>query len=117
VYRVISHRAEIKIKCFQKTLQTKGVMALCYISIIENEVTGDMQMRGRRHKFSNGQRFRVKGDLPAPADFRERVGVVVAQGPAKAEYTVRFDDDPTNVTYLQSNWMELIEQPQPVTAA
>lgn len=89
---------------------------MCYISTIESEVI-DMQPREKRHKFSTANRFRVKDDLPAPADFRERVGVVVAQGPGKAEYTVRFDDDPTNVTYLQSNWMELIEHTQPVTAA
>ena len=76
-----------------------------------------MKTRNRRHKFSNGDRFRCKADLPAPADFRERVGTVIAQGPSKGEYTVRLDDDPNTLTYLQSNWMELIEQPEPVTAA
>jgi hypothetical protein len=73
-----------------------------------------MEMRGRRHKFTAGNRFKVKDDLPAPADFRERVGTIITQGPGKAEYTVRLDDDSSNVTYLQSNWMELIvatEQP------
>jgi hypothetical protein len=84
-------------------------------STLERET--DMQTRGRTHKFSIGDRFRVKADLPAPADFRERVGTVVAQGPGKAEYTVRLDDDPNTDTYLQSNWMEPIEQNQPVTAA
>jgi hypothetical protein len=65
-----------------------------------------MQTRGRKHKFLIGDRFRVKADLPAPADFRERVGIVVAQGPSKGEYTVKLDDDPITETYLQSNWME-----------
>jgi hypothetical protein len=72
---------------------------------------------GRPPKFSTSDRFRVKADLPAPADFRERVGTIVAQGPSKGEYTVKLDDDPNTLTYLQSNWMELIEQPKPVTAA
>lgn len=63
-------------------------------------------MRGRKHKFSSGNRFRVKDERPAPADFRERVGTIIEQGPGNAEYTVRFDDDLANVTYLQSNWME-----------
>jgi len=70
-------------------------------------------MRGRRHKFSAGNRFKVKDDLPAPADFRERVGTIITQGPGKAEYTVRLDDDSSNVTYLQSNWMELIVATEP----
>jgi hypothetical protein len=76
-----------------------------------------MQTRatGRPPKFSTGIRFRVRES--APADFRERVGTVVAQGPGKGEYTVRFDDDPNAATYLQSNWMEPIEQAKPVTAA
>ena len=76
-----------------------------------------MQTRaiGRPPKFSNGDRFRVKDG--APADFRERVGTIVAQGPGKAEYTVKLDDDPNSVTYLQSNWMKLIEHPEPVTSA
>ncbi len=82
----------------------------------ENEAM-EMQSRGRKHKFSTGDRFRVKAGLPAPADFRERVGTIVAQGPGKAEYTVSFDDDPNIVTYLQSNWMELIEQDELVAAA
>src|SRR4029077_11136332 len=83
---------------------------LCAINCDSKRGEVSMQMRGRRHKFSSGDRFRVKADLPAPADFRERVGTVVAQGPGKAEYTVRFDDDPNTETYLQSNWMEPIEQ-------
>jgi len=64
---------------------------------------------GRPPKFSTSDRFRVKADLPAPADFRERVGTIVVQGPSKGEYTVRLDDDLSTVTYLQSNWLELIE--------
>ncbi len=76
-----------------------------------------MQTRGRRHKFSSADRFKVRADMPAPADFRERIGTIVAQGPGKGEYTVRLDDDPNTLTYLQSNWMELIEQPEPVIAA
>jgi hypothetical protein len=70
-----------------------------------------MQMRGRKHKFSSKDRFRVKES--APADFRERLGSVVAQGPGKAEYTVILDDDPNNVTYLQSHWMETIVETEP----
>lgn len=77
-------------------------------STLERET--DMQTRDRTHKFSIGDRFRVKADLPAPADFRERVGTVVAQGPGKAEYTVRLDDDPNPDTYLQSNWMDQLSK-------
>ena len=62
---------------------------------------------GRPPKFSSGDRFQGKGT--APADFRERVGTIVAQAPSKGEYAVRLDDDPNTVTYMQSNWMELIE--------
>jgi len=72
-------------------------------------VSFDMQARGRRHKFSIGNRVRVKDDLPAPADFREKVGSIVAQGPGKGEYTVRLDVDSSTVTYLLSHWMEPIE--------
>ncbi len=84
--------------------------------MIESEVS-DMQTRpsGRPPKFSTGDRFRVKES--APAWCTEQRGTVVAQGPGKGEYTVRLDDDPNTETYLQSNWMEPIEQAKPVTAA
>ena len=76
-----------------------------------------MQSRapGKPPKFSVCDRFRVKES--APADFRERVGTIVAQAPGKAEYMVKFDDGPNSVTYLQSNWMEPLEQSKRVTAA
>ena len=69
----------------------------------------DMQTRsiGRPPKFSTGERFRVKES--APAFCSEQVGTVVAQGPGKAEYTVRLDDGPNTLTYLQSNWMEPVD--------
>lgn len=60
-------------------------------------------MQGRR-KFANGDRVIAKES--APADFRERIGTVVDYGPGKAEYTIRFDDNPTVVTYLQSPWLD-----------
>jgi hypothetical protein len=70
-----------------------------------------MQTRalGRPPKFSTGDRF--EGKETGPADFRERLGTVVVQGPGSGEYTVRFDDNPTVVSCVQSNWMESIPQP------
>lgn len=66
------------------------------------------QRIGRRRKFSNGDR--VRGKETAPAEFRDRIGTIVEYGPGKAEYTVRFDDDPNTVTYLQSPWLDLLTQ-------
>ena len=63
-----------------------------------------------RRKFANGDR--VRGKETAPADFRGRTGTIVEYGPGKAEYTVRLDDDPSTVTYLQSYWLELLEETQ-----
>jgi hypothetical protein len=59
-----------------------------------------------KRKFSGGDR--VRGGESAPADFRNRVGTVITYGPGTGEYTVRLDDDPTRVTYLQSWWIDAL---------
>jgi hypothetical protein len=76
-----------------------------------------MQTRpsGRPPKFSTGNRFSVKES--APAWCREQLGTVVGKGPGKGEYTVRLDGDPNTETFVQSNWMEPIEQTKTVTGA
>jgi hypothetical protein len=85
-------------------------------SLYESEER-DVETKGRKHKFSVADKFRIIDDRPATAEVQGRIGTVVAQGPGKAEYTVKFDDDPNTVTYVQSNWMKPIEQAKPVSAA
>lgn len=73
-----------------------------------------MQTRGRKSKFSDWRP--ISGKETAPGDFKERLGTVVVQGPDSGEYTVRFDDNPNSVSCVQSNWLEMIQRPETVTA-
>lgn len=73
-----------------------------------------MQAKGRPTKFSGGDRYRGKD--AAPAWVQERTGVILNHGPGAAEYTVVFDDHPNTISFVQSNWIEPVEQPESVQA-
>ena len=58
-----------------------------------------------RRKFSVGDSAYVNDQ--APADYRERTGIITEVGPGKSEYRIEFEDGQTPTTgYLMSSLLE-----------
>ena len=58
-----------------------------------------------RRKFNVGDSAYVNDQ--APADYRERTGIITEIGPGKSEYRIEFEDGQTPTTgYLTASWLE-----------